>query len=78
MNDPVADMVLEAEQDAEAERISRQNVEERLASVERQLAELVGLIRTLTSAQRQGHNSARILTVIGRDSKERIKTVEIS
>lgn len=74
MSDPVADMMLEAEQDAEAERIARQNVEERLSSVERQLAELVALVRGLPET----HNgSGKTFTVTGRDEHERIKTVRI-
>ena len=78
MSDPVADMMLEAEQDAEAERISRQNVEERLASVERQLTELVGLLRTLTSMEGAEHNGVRIITVTERDENERVKTIKVS
>ncbi len=79
MSDPLGDMLLEAEQEAGAEREERAIILERLSRLEEkldnalaQLADLKGMERT-----EQSRNGRKVYTVMTRDEFDRIKTFEV-
>lgn len=75
--DPLAAMLLESVEAEEVERVARHSLEERVASVERKMDKLIEVIGTMQKSpgfSKQGLS----VTVMERDSSERIKTLLVN
>lgn len=79
--DPLAAMLLESAEAEEVERIARQSLEERVASVERKLDAVLELLRAEKPTKGNGLKAEKkriSITVTGRDDADRIETLEVS
>lgn len=79
MNDPVADLLLEAEAEAGAEREERQIVLMRIAELRDAIEKLAAAVAAVSDAAKPAQNEKAFrVAIIERDENDRIKTFEIN